>query len=160
MRPRSRRGADGSIRPPTVGQKGSKTIRQIAALPLRLDADGTLAVLLITSRGTGRWVLPKGNVRKHEEPAAAAAREALEEAGVTGAIGARPVGTYRYAKVRRDGGTVPTRVTVFALAVAEERPIWKEADTRTRRWCTPAEAASLVDEPDLASLLAGIAGSV
>lgn len=138
----------------------SPFIRQIAALPWRIDADGALSVLLITSLGTGRWVLPKGNVRKKEAPAAAAAREAMEEAGVTGAVSDAVIGTYRYAKVRRDGGSVPARVSVFALAVGEAHDIWPEAASRIRCWCTPHEAAELVDEPDLAALIAGFVPSV
>ncbi|HPU15489.1 MAG TPA: DUF47 domain-containing protein, partial [Polymorphobacter sp.] len=57
---------------------------QIAALPYRRDADGDMRLLLITSRETRRWVLPKGNPIDGLDPHLAAAAEAYEEAGVTG----------------------------------------------------------------------------
>ncbi|MFK4980221.1 NUDIX domain-containing protein, partial [Klebsiella pneumoniae] len=75
------------------------TIRQIAALPYRTLGEGVSApteVLLVTSRGTGRWVLPKGNMAKSERAHDAAAREALEEAGVIGAVCPAAIGSYEY----------------------------------------------------------------
>ena len=55
-------------------------------------------VLLITSRETRRWVLPKGWPRPGTPPHRQAAREALEEAGVIGRVGRTPIGYYQYAK--------------------------------------------------------------
>ncbi len=108
---------------------------------------------MVTSRGTGRWVLPKGNVRKREAPHMAAAREALEEAGVTGPVGETPVGRYLYCKLLPSGAGVRTEVQVFALAVTEERDAWPEVAERTRQWFSCEEAAAAVDEPDLAALI-------
>jgi 8-oxo-dGTP pyrophosphatase MutT (NUDIX family) len=108
---------------------------------------------MVTSRGTGRWVLPKGNVRKREAPHAAAAREALEEAGVTGPTDKVPVGHYLYCKLLTSGAGVRTEVQVFALAVADEHDAWPEVAERTRRWFSCEEAAAAVDEPDLAALI-------
>ena len=54
--------------------------------------------MLITSRDTGRWVLPKGWPEGREQLADTALREAAEEAGVAGAIAASEIGRYFYGK--------------------------------------------------------------
>lgn len=125
---------------------------QAAALAWR-RADGPVAeVLLITSRGTGRWVLPKGWIEDGEDKAAAAAREAWEEAGIKGSLTPEPVGTYVYRKT--DGETVQScHVTVYALAVEHQADDWPERAERDRKWVPAARAAQLVDEPDLKALL-------
>lgn len=128
--------------------------KQYAALPYRLCDEERLQVMLITSRGTGRWVVPKGWPMVGLKPWRAAAREAYEEAGIIGAIEKRAAGRYDYQK-RFDDGTVTTcEVEVFPLRVEEELPRWPEQDQRTRRWFSPEEASILVDEEGLQSLLA------
>jgi 8-oxo-dGTP pyrophosphatase MutT (NUDIX family) len=117
--------------------------RQSAVIPYRQGQEG-LEVLLVTSRKGTRWVLPKGAVEPGLSPTASAANEALEEAGVRGAIGAEPLGTYQY---RKWGGTCA--VQVFALAVEEEEADWPEADTRRRAWLAIDEARRRVDEEGL-----------
>ncbi|MGL4543833.1 MAG: DUF47 family protein, partial [Polymorphobacter sp.] len=82
----------------------------MAALPYRRDPDGNLRLLLITSRETRRWVLPKGNPIAGIDPHLAAATEAFEEAGITGFVCPSPIGHYRYAKRRGNGGTTTTTV--------------------------------------------------
>jgi 8-oxo-dGTP pyrophosphatase MutT (NUDIX family) len=81
------------------------TIRQLAALPYRISASGQLGVLLITSRETRCWVLPKGNLMKGLKKHEAAAEEAFEEAGVDGDVGQDAIGRYRYLKRLPDGNT-------------------------------------------------------
>lgn len=125
---------------------------QYAALPYRM-AGATLEILLITSRRTHRWIIPKGWPIDGCTPHACAAREALEEAGVTGEIGEAPVGHFRYRKHIRDGSDLPCRVEVFALKVAQEQDVWAEKDARQRRWCTVGVAAAIVDEPQLRLLI-------
>jgi len=135
---------------------GAKIVRQIAALPYRTAGEGLSApteVLLVTSRGTGRWVLPKGNVGKREAPHMAAAREALEEAGVTGAVCPSALGTYSYRKTLTSGAAIRAEVQLFPLAVTRELDEWPEADQRTRRWFSLAEAAGAVEEADLGVLI-------
>jgi 8-oxo-dGTP pyrophosphatase MutT (NUDIX family) len=100
--------------------------RQSAVIPYRRGPSG-LEVLLVTSRKGTRWVLPKGVVEPDLSPAASAAKEALEEAGVRGAIDDEPLGTYQYWKW---GGTCT--VQVFAMEVEEEVAHWPEASTRRR----------------------------
>lgn len=127
---------------------------QYAALPWRWNAEGAVEVLLITSRETRRWVIPKGWPIKKLKPAATAAQEAFEEAGLSGTTG-KALGAYHYDKRLRSGRTQHVRVRVFPLLVAEEHPAWPEMDQRERRWTAPAEAAELVDEPELKALIAG-----
>lgn len=136
---------------PAGGRKGKR--RQYAALPCRVDEAGRLMVMMVTSRDTGRWVLPKGWPIKRLGGAGSAEREAFEEAGIRGTIHDHAVGVYVYDK-RLDGGDTRTiSVDVYRLDVIEELDDWPERAQRQRRWFTPAVAASLVDEPTLAALL-------
>ena len=109
--------------------------------------------MLITSRGTGRWVLPKGNLSRSLSDHAAAEREANEEAGVVGAICPVPIGNYTYRKQLSSGASLLTKVAVFPLAVTGLLDDWKEADQRTRQWFNLSQAADLVDEEDLRHLI-------
>ena len=112
-----------------------------------------MQVLLVTSRETGRWVIPKGNFGNNVSPHAAAAQEAEEEAGVRGAVCPTPLGTYRYRKRKGSGASLMADVEVFPLAVSEELSDWKEKKQRERRWFPLSEAAKAVDEPDLRDLI-------
>ncbi|MEI4473131.1 NUDIX hydrolase [Frigidibacter sp. MR17.24] len=125
---------------------------QVAALCLR-GAAGAEQVLLITSRGSGRWVLPKGWPMKGRSLAGAAQREAWEEAGVTGAVGRAPLGTYHYLKYGRGGLGRRVSVNVYPLWLRRLEPHFPEAGQRDLGWFAPAEAAALVAEPELAALL-------
>jgi len=129
-------------------------IRQVAALPYRIT-DGATRVLLITSRETRRWVVPKGNPIRGLKPHEAAGQEAWEEAGVTGATCPTPLGEYGYRKRRRDGSSRHITVALFPLAVAREADDWPERDERTIRWFDLPDAAAAVDEPELKRLIAG-----
>ena len=126
--------------------------RQIAAMPLRWKGDD-VQVLMITSRDTGRWIVPKGWTMKDVKPWAAAAIEALEEAGAKGHVAREPFGTYGYDKRFADGTSVPCVVRVYPMIVDRLKSEWKEMDERRRRWFHVAEAARKVDEPELADLL-------
>lgn len=121
---------------------------QYAALPWRMQGQ-TLQVLLITSRRTRRWIIPKGWPMEGCKPTVCAAREAEEEAGVSGDIDKTAIGHFRYMKVLRDGVEIPCRVEVFPLKVTKESANWDEEDARQRRWCSVPEAASAVLEPQL-----------
>jgi 8-oxo-dGTP pyrophosphatase MutT (NUDIX family) len=128
--------------------------RQYAALPWRRGADGKVEVLLITSRETRRWVIPKGWPIKGLSAAKSAAREAFEEAGVEGDAGKKKLGQYIYDKRLRSGRMQAVRVGVYGLLVNVERDDWPEKGQRDKLWTTPAQASSLVDEPELQVLLA------
>jgi 8-oxo-dGTP pyrophosphatase MutT (NUDIX family) len=137
---------------------------QVAALPFRILpgvanlAGEAVDILLITSRDTGRWVLPKGNIEAGESAAAAAAREAAEEAGSMGALACQPIGTYRYAKRTANGPADERAVAVFPLRVRELALDWPERKQRERRWFSRAEAAAAVEEDELRVLIAKFAG--
>ena len=133
-----------------------KPVRQVAAIPVRRGADGRIEVLLITSNATKRFIVPKGWPMKGKSGRKAATVEAREEAGVTGVALKKPLGTYGYWK-RLSERFVNVIVTVYLLPVAEEFPEWEEASKRKRAWLTPADAARLVDEPQLASLVERLA---
>ncbi|MGX9353277.1 NUDIX hydrolase [Shimia sp. W99] len=111
-------------------------------------------VLLITSRDTGRWVLPKGWPIDGLDAPGSALQEAWEEAGVKKAqVNTSAVGTYEYDK-RLDGGAeVPVEVQVYETKVEKLVDEFPESDERTRKWVSPDEAAQLVDEPGLQKLL-------
>jgi 8-oxo-dGTP pyrophosphatase MutT (NUDIX family) len=128
---------------------------QYAALPWRRRADGTLEVLLITSRETRRWVIPKGWPIKNLSSQRSAAQEAFEEAGVVGVARRRAAGLYHYDKKLRSGRSQHVRVFVFPLEVSEERDEWPEKGQRDKLWTTPNEASALVEEPELRRVLKG-----
>ena len=125
---------------------------QYAALPYRVSG-GVLEILLITSRRTRRWIVPKGWPVEGLEPSQCAAMEALEEAGVTGDVDRTAVGHYRYLKHHKSRASEPCKVEVYALKVRQQRKSWSEGEERERRWCTPAEAAAAVAEPLLRLLI-------
>lgn len=126
--------------------------KQVGALPIKRDSKGAVRVLLVTSRETKRFVIPKGWPWPGVKDYKAAAEEAREEAGIKGKIGKKPIGTYTYDK-RRPTGTVPVRVKVFLLEVEKELDDWPEAKQRERTWFTMTKAAEAVAEPELAELI-------
>ncbi len=127
---------------------------QFAAMCTRQTESGT-EVLLITSRDTGRWVIPKGWPIDGLDGAETAAQEAWEEAGVRAkTVRKEPVGHYTYDKILKDGSAQPVLTTVYHVAVADLSEDFPEADQRTRNWVSPETAATLVAEPELQSLLA------
>jgi ADP-ribose pyrophosphatase YjhB (NUDIX family) len=132
--------------------KKGKASRQVAAVPVRRDADGRIEILLITSNTTQRFIVPKGWPMKGKSGRKAAAVEAREEAGVVGVALKEPLGTYAYWK-RLSDRFISVVVTVYLLPVAEELPEWEEASKRKRAWLKPADAAKLIDEPQLATLV-------
>ncbi|WP_159351304.1 NUDIX hydrolase [Roseomonas harenae] len=130
--------------------------KQFAALPLAIR-EGEVKVMLVTSRETRRWVLPKGWAEPDLAPHELAAKEAYEEAGLIGEVDPRPVGFYRYYKRLRDGRSRPCKVGVFRLWVTRQLEDWPEREQRETRWFTPAQAAMEVDEGGLVTLLLHLA---
>lgn len=112
-----------------------------------------MRILLVTSRGSGRWIIPKGTAPGSLLPHAAVAIEAEKEAGVIGAVCPTPLGSYRFRKRRANGAALMVDVDVFPLAVTEEQENWKEQDQRERRWFSLTEAAEVVSEQDLRDLI-------
>jgi 8-oxo-dGTP pyrophosphatase MutT (NUDIX family) len=126
---------------------------QFAALPWRIGADESRQIMLLTSRETRRWVIPKGWPMKGLKPPEAAAREAFEEAGLVGRIiGKQPIGLFHYNK-RLLKDDLLCEVWVFLLWVERQLDDWPEKGQRETNWFSPAEAASLVDEGGLAEVI-------
>lgn len=130
---------------------------QFAALCYR-GTSSKPEILLVTSRDTGRWIIPKGWPAAGQSPARSAAREAFEEAGVTGRVSERAIGLYSYLKRQEDGGTLPLMVAVFALRVDALAKDYPERHERRRKWMSPERAARLVDEPELRALIRDLPG--
>lgn len=142
--------------PPRPAKGQSVAAPQVAALCWRCLGD-QVEVLLITSRETGRWVLPKGWPMAGRSAAEAAGREAWQEAGVRGQIQTSPLGSYLYDKVIGPAKAKRCSVSVFAMEVVETKERFPEVDQRRRSWFDPITAAGLVAEPGLSVLLTTIA---
>jgi len=126
---------------------------QFGAIPWRIS-NGKLQILLITSRGTGRWILPKGWPMDGKTGAEAARIEAWEEAGVKSKrVGRQPVGAFDYTKVHDDGLAEPCSATVYPIKVDKVKDEFPEAGQRKRKWVPMAKAAEMVEEPGLRELL-------
>ena len=126
---------------------------QFAALPYRAKGRSELEVMLITSRDTGRWVIPKGWPKSGVLPHAAAAEEAFEEAGVAGQISEQPIGSYLYKKIMKNGNTTQCSVRVFALRVTRQHRRWPEKHERKIKWYGPDDAVRFVHEPYLRRII-------
>ncbi|NTJ62143.1 NUDIX hydrolase [Agrobacterium rhizogenes] len=127
---------------------------QYGALCFRYrDGNDETEILLITSRDSGRWIVPKGWPMKGKEPYEAAAIEAWQEAGVRGKVRKTPIGRYTYLKELDDGKVVPCVVDMFQIEVKEVGTEFKERGQRRLDWVSPDEAARRVREIELKSLL-------
>ncbi|AIC25995.1 NUDIX hydrolase domain-containing protein [Rhizobium etli bv. mimosae str. IE4771] len=113
---------------------------------------GEVEVLLMTSRDTGRWVIPKGWPMSGKSAHEVAAQEAFEEAGVRGVAEMETLGAYTYPKLLRDGVQVVCKVQVYALEVTDMAKNFKEKGERRIEWVSLDEAAGRVREPELRGL--------
>ncbi|MGG7646053.1 NUDIX hydrolase [Rhodovulum sp. YNF3179] len=136
----------------TGGARKDEVRTQFAALCYRVRK-GATEVLLITSRDTGRWVLPKGWPMDGVTPADAAAREAWEEAGVTGQVRHAVAGLYSYNKAMESDDDLPCIVAIFPLQVRKLARDFPERGLRKRKWFSPRKAAGKVREPELQEIL-------
>jgi 8-oxo-dGTP pyrophosphatase MutT (NUDIX family) len=127
-------------------------LAQVGAVPWRRRR-GRIEVLLITSRETKRWVIPKGWPMPHLIDSNAARQEAFEEAGVKGRVQRKPLGFYLYYKMLRKGARQPCKVTVYSLSVEAQFSRWPEREERTRAWFKAEEAAGMVHEQGLKDIL-------
>lgn len=125
---------------------------QYAALCYRIVKDKP-QILLITSRGTKRWILPKGWPMKNRSPGQAALREAYEEAGVIGRVAETPLGRVPYLKTSESGEELPCVGIIYPVRVALLKAEYPEAGERKRKWFSRKKAAKRVLEPELARLL-------
>lgn len=129
------------------------SLQQVAALVYRRAKDG-LQVLVITSRGTGRWIIPKGWPQVGRTFAETALREAYEEAGVRGEVAETPIGSYGYCKLDLPPERINQfTVAVFAVRFTGQEKNWPEREQRQCEWVSPVEAANRVEEPELKQIL-------
>jgi 8-oxo-dGTP pyrophosphatase MutT (NUDIX family) len=132
---------------------------QFAALPWRIGEGGRRQVMLITTRETRRWMIPKGWPEKGRKPAEVARQEAFEEAGLLGQIiGKRPLGIFHYEK-QLTNETRLCEVRVFSFRVESQLDDWPEKQQRETRWFDATEAAGLVEEAGLYEIITRFAGS-
>jgi 8-oxo-dGTP pyrophosphatase MutT (NUDIX family) len=128
------------------------TKKQYAALPWRQTGAG-IEVMLISSRETQRWIIPKGWPIPGLSPQQTAAREAFEEAGVGGMISPKPIGEFEYNKRLEDGKVQRCEVSVYGLEQMIQHPSWPEKGQRKLQWFAVPDAATAVQEPDLAKII-------
>lgn len=135
-------------------RSGGKTdVRaQLAALCYRYK-DDKLQICLVTTRGSGHWIVPRGWPMHKLTPGEAAAVEAYEEAGLTGTVHPNSIGAYSYDKPM-DGGVTPVMVMVYALHVTDVAKEWPEKKQRDRKWMSPKKAAAQIDAPGLQQIVA------
>lgn len=130
---------------------------QNAAICYRRSAkNNDIEVLLLTSRDTGRWIVPKGWPMKGKKPHRAAAIEAWEEAGVIGKVHKKPFGCFTYVKKLDGGSHRPVTVRTYLLRVKNLDKSFREAGQRRLEWMSPLEAARRVREPELKTMLVGL----
>ncbi len=140
-------------RPP---ERDAETRRQVAVLPLRGGPKKGYRVLLVTSRETRRWVVPKGWPMKGLKPHETARQEAYEEAGLVGPVGKRALGYYHYEKRLKNGAAVPCLVQVFPMNVRKRLDRFPEVLEREARWFSIPEAAEAVLEPGLSAIIRAV----
>jgi len=142
-------------RPISLGEAAKADVRtQFAALPFRIVHD-KVQVLLITSRGTKRWILPKGWPIDGMTPAQSAAEEAFEEAGVRGKVFDVCVGVYSYNKFVDGRPDLPCLAMVFPLKVKRVLNDYPERHQRQRKWLPLKRAAEKISDPELRAVLKG-----
>lgn len=135
----------------------TRKARQVAALPWRLADDGGLEFLLVTSRTSKHWLLPKGWPIPGKSGLESALQEAFEEAGIHARGSDQPIGRYAFIKVLHDATELPCTMAVYAVTVDEELAGWPEKEQRDRMWFTQAEAVSIAFDFNLSLFLAAIA---
>jgi 8-oxo-dGTP pyrophosphatase MutT (NUDIX family) len=131
---------------------------QYGALPYRFTPMAALEILVVTTRQSRHWIVPKGWPIKRLTPSKSAAREAFEEAGVRGKIGARAIGSFTYRKSTGQTDEDPNyEVKIFPLLVRRQSATWPEYGQRVVQWVDPEKAISLIREPELKAIVATFA---
>jgi 8-oxo-dGTP pyrophosphatase MutT (NUDIX family) len=148
-------------RPQKLETKQRVIFTQYGALPYRFTEAAALEVLIVTTRQSRRWIIPKGWPIKGITPARSAAREAFEEAGVRGKVGAKAIGSFRYTRpANGSDAESDCKVKIFPLMVKKQSAIWPESGQRVIQWVDPEKAISLIGEPQLKAVVAAFAKRV
>lgn len=130
----------------------NKKTSQVAALCYDLSDRGKLQILLITSRRSKRWIVPKGWPVKGLKPYETAEKEAFEEAGVVGDVLNFCIGKYSYVKEMEDS-YITCNVAVYPLKVNYLLDNYKEKEERENQWMTQKDAWNAVIEPELRHII-------
>ena len=136
----------GSLERPT-----RKPRLQSGVLAYKVAPNGKVRILLVSTKRSKRWSIPKGKARSELSLAANAAKEALEEAGVKGEIASASAGMFRTTK-RTWYGDAIIEIWVYFLKVTEQLKHWPEEGERQTKWVSCQEAAQVLNEPLLVSL--------
>ncbi|XP_010693344.2 nudix hydrolase 16, mitochondrial isoform X1 [Beta vulgaris subsp. vulgaris] len=107
------------------------------------DPESNIEVLMINSQSGPGLLFPKGGWENDETVEEAAAREAVEEAGVRGDL-MDLLGYYKFKSKTHQDEFCPEglcKAAMFALLVKEELESWPEQSTRNRIWLSVPEAA-------------------
>ena len=132
---------------------------QVGALAWQRDPDGTFGFMIVTSKRSRRWVLPKGSIDPGFSAPEAAAQEALEEAGVSGEVAGEPVGTYRNRKIRPPN-VWTLEIALYPIRISQIHKTWDEQDMRARGLVTLAEAEALGVDDDMLAVVRAFADQV
>jgi len=106
-------------------------------------------VVLVTARGSKRWIIPKGSVDWELSAQDSAAKEAWEEAGIKGKVFPEEIGTYTYEKL---GGRY--KVRLYYMEVTKLKNSWEEQSFRKRKLVTPKQAVKKVVPTAVSKILA------
>ena len=109
--------------------------------------------LMVTSRGTGRWIIPKGWPADGKTPTESALKEAWEEAGVKGRVTGPCLGLFSYLKRLPEGDGLPCVAMVYPVRVKALADDYPEKKQRKRRWMSAKKAAARVEDPELAQII-------
>lgn len=131
-----------------IGRKVDRS----GAICCRVERGGALTVLLMTSRQTGRWGIPAGNLGRKEKPYRCAQRAALDEAGVSGKVRRKPLAYYTDLSDQEN----PLIVSIHLLRLERDAGHSPEYAQRQKIWISPAQASLLVEEPELQELFQAI----
>ena len=142
--------------PATLPSSGDVRL-QYGALPFRQGNQGDIEIMLVTSRRTKRWIIPKGWPIEELSPANSAAQEAFEEAGISGRISEFPIGTFTYVKQTGAGkANKLCEVIVFALEVQNQLSTWPESSQREARWFSRDEAIQAISDKGIQPLIESV----
>lgn len=122
---------------------------QFAGLCFRVRK-GKVQILLVTSRRTKRWIVPKGWPMDGKTPGNSALQEAWEEGGVNGRVVGDCLGVYSYAK---DVTDLTCLAMLYPIEVKSLSKKFPESQERRRIWVSRKKASRLVNEPELSRLI-------
>ncbi|MCF7791968.1 MAG: NUDIX domain-containing protein [Victivallales bacterium] len=126
---------------------------QSGVIPYTIE-DEQIKVMLITSKKKKKWIIPKGIIEPEMSPRDSAAKEAYEEAGITGRVFKEEITNYIQEKW---GGECS--ITIFLMKIDKIFDQWEE-DFRKRKLFTPGKAAEKIKIKPLKKIIKNIEGLI